>query len=89
MEVFESHLLRNYMKRVDMTTPPQLETLDRFVCCLFVCLLFIIPCVHRRHRKMSSTTPQEPIEMEEVEQLLIRIGIRPEWLHVHRVIDMR
>ena len=38
MEVFESHLLRNYMKRVDMTTPPQLETLDRFVCCLFVCL---------------------------------------------------
>ena len=29
MEVYETHLLRNYMKRVDMTTPPQLETLDR------------------------------------------------------------
>ena len=47
MEVFETHLLRNYIKRVDMTTPPPLETLDRYgtvvvvvvVVCLFVCLL--------------------------------------------------
>ena len=37
---------------------------------------------------MSSTAVAES-EMEEVEQLLIRIGIRPEWLHVHRIIDMR
>ena len=43
MEVFETHLLRNYIKRVDMTTPPPLETLDRYgtvvvvVVCLFVC----------------------------------------------------
>ena len=32
MEVFETHLLRNYVKRVDMTTPPPLETLDRYCC---------------------------------------------------------
>ncbi|KAI6653320.1 Chromodomain helicase DNA binding protein 4 L homeolog [Oopsacas minuta] len=70
MEVFEMHLLRNYMKRVDMTTPPPLETLDR------------------RHRKMSSSL-QEPFEMDETEQLLIRIGIRREWLHVHRIINTR
>ena len=37
---------------------------------------------------MSSTAVQE-IEMEEVEELLIRIGIRPEWLHVHRIINMK
>ena len=54
-------------------------------------LLELPPHVERRHKRRSTAShcDEKHREMEEKELMLIRSGIRPTWLQIHRVVNKR
>jgi len=61
------------MRRHNMDVAPKME---------------LPPHVQRRHKRRSATSLADE-KMEEQEIQLLKAGVRPQWLQVHRVINKR
>lgn len=73
MDVHQPITLRAYMRHRNMDTPPTLE---------------LPPHVQRRHKRRSTASHLDS-QMEEQEMMVLRAGIRPQWLQIHRIVNKR
>lgn len=61
------------MRKHNMDVPPKLE---------------LPPHVQRRHKRRSTASHCDE-RMEDQEIMLIKAGVRPQWLQIHRIINKR
>ncbi len=73
IDVHQSMTLKFYMRRHNMDVAPKME---------------LPPHVQRRHKRRSATSLADE-KMEEQEIQLLKAGIRPQWLQIHRIINKR
>lgn len=51
-------------------------------------VLELPPHVQRRYKRRSTASHVDE-KLEEQEMLLLKAGIKPQWLQIHRIINMR
>ena len=73
MDVNQPITLRAYMRKHNMDTPPTME---------------LPPHVQRRHKRRSTASYYDE-KMEDQEITLLKAGVRPQWLQIHRVINKK
>ena len=72
-DVHQPITLRSYTRKHNMDTPPKLE---------------LPPHVQRRHKRRSTASFCDE-KMEDQEIMLLKAGIRPQWLQIHRIINKK
>ena len=73
LDVHQQITLRAYMRKRNMDIAPLME---------------LPPHVERRHKRRSTASHYD-VKMEEKELMLLKAGIKPLWLQIHRVINKR
>jgi len=73
LDVYQPITLRAYMRKHNMDIAPLME---------------LPPHVERRHKRRSTASHHDE-KMEEKELMLLKAGIKPAWLQIHRIINKR
>ena len=72
-DVYQPITLRAYIRKHNMDTPPKME---------------LPPHVQRRHKRRSTASFCDE-KMEDLEITLLKAGVRPQWLQIHRIVNKK